>query len=100
MINWRKIPHPVYGMYGGRSNRDPNFLKKPIDQMDYYFMVHDFGLTKANGDKYQRYLVDSQLFQNLKQLELKELSKPIYGRMYWFGSLIIFGLVHYMKKYR
>ena len=94
-MNWRSIPHPTYGNYGGYSKESTE--KLPIDQMDYYFKIHDFELSIANN-KLEKYEADSHLFENLKNVELNELARPIYGRIYWLGALLLFGCFHYFTK--
>ena len=76
-MNWRDIPTPEYGNYGGGYNTDENFLKSPIDEMDAYFKLHDLHL-KHSKSKLQRYLADSTLFFNLKSVNLNNLKHPIY----------------------
>lgn len=97
-MNWRRIPHPKYGNYGGRNNKGKLCCASPIDEMDEYFYIHDKDLNEANGNKYLEYLADSTLFLNLNDVYLKEIKIPIYGHLYWFSCILIFGTVHYFFK--
>ena len=61
-INWTTwtmdngIPFPTYGYYGGQNYFDghvddgtpPEFLKTPVDPLDYIFMNHDMLYTQAS----------------------------------------------------
>ena len=98
-MNFRKLPHPHYGNYGGRTNKgciDNQCL--PIDEMDTFFKIHDIDLKDSKGNKYLKYLADSTLFLNLTEVDLREIKIPIYGHLYWLGSILIFGTIHYFFK--
>lgn len=97
-MNWRSIPHPHYGNYGGGSNKGRDYTKNPIDEMDAYFKLHDLELLDANGNKVKEYLADSTLFLNLVGVELNELAYPFYGRLYWFGATVVFAFIYYFRQ--
>jgi len=87
-MNWRKIPHPTYGNFGGREKRAGSG-KKPIDWMDAVFEKHDLEL-KAAKNEVEVDEADCMLVERLLEGNPKELLFPIYGRIYRWGALIIF----------
>ena len=90
-FNWRKLPHPTYGNYGGRKNKG-KINNLPIDWMDEAFKFHDSDLNLAkNKDQIKK--ADKVLLKKLKKGSNKELKYPIYGRIYRLGSILIFSLV-------
>lgn len=99
-MNWRGIPHPSYGNYGGAHKSGGNYLKAPIDEMDLSFRHHDLSLYEAGSDKRLIYLADSTLFLDLTMICPLRLVHPIYGTFYWTACLLIFGIVHYFFKPR
>lgn len=94
MSNFRNIPHPRYGNWGGKNNLGG---KNPIDPMDALFKKHDLDLKAANL-RALRHKADTDLFKGLLSLKLSELAKPLWGRLYWIGSVIAFGTVHLINK--
>lgn len=90
---WRKLPHPIYGNYGGRTNTNKICCKPPIDILDAYFSVHDLALDAANNNRLKEYYADYELYFNLKEVEMNEIKIPIYGHLYFIFSLFIFGII-------
>ena len=97
-MNWRKFPHPTYGNYGGRTNKGSNYSEQPIDGLDAIFMLHDVSLRNAGENKYKLSEADSQLFRSLKKVNFLKLKIPVYGQVYWIGSLVVFGVRHYFFR--
>ena len=88
MFDWRSIPHPNYGNYGGAKNGSDTKLD-PIDWMDRAFMFHDLELKKATKD-YQKDEADCNLYFKLRDGDPNTLKYPIYGKIYRIGALIVF----------
>ena len=97
-MNWRRIPHPTYGNYGGRAKKGHKYLLKPIDCLDAVFMLHNISLRDSFENKYKISKADEALFENLKKVSLLRIKRPIYGHLYWLGSLVIFGIKHHFFK--
>lgn len=96
-MKWRKLPHPHYGNFGGRTNTSKVCCEKPIDEMDTLFKIHDIELSLAEN-KYDKYLADYSLFQGLKEISIKKIKIPIYGHLYFISCLFIFGVVSKFSK--
>lgn len=100
LFNWRKIPHPTYGNYGGAYNKCKHqiggYCPIPIDWMDTGFKNHDTALDVAK--KYSNKKLrkkhskdaDKVLGKALRCGDPKELKCKIYGRVYLKGAKIIF----------
>ena len=87
---WRLLPHPHYGNWGGGNNGNG---KKPIDIMDSYFRKHDTLLKRASS-KQERIKADIILVRDLKKISNKSLKRPIYGRLYKYGTIFIFTILN------
>jgi len=84
MFNWRKIPHPSYGNYGGAYNKcEGPSCPLPIDWMDEAFQEHDNDL----GDKDP--LADHELAIKLREGNPSEL-KGFYAKIYLKMCKLIF----------
>lgn len=89
-MNWRDIPHPNYGNYGGGNNTGAPPVK-PVDLMDSYFMEHDFLLKKAATSEEKRE-ADKALLKNLKKVTYMDLKYPTYGTLYKLGCQLVFNI--------
>ena len=89
---WRKIPHLNYGNYGGRGNHGRGHTQKPIDEMDKVFQEHDL-LFLTTTDVKRRLKADKKLLEDLKNVKVRSISKPIYGTFYKYMCICIFSLV-------
>lgn len=84
---WRKIPHPSYGNWGGRTNThefDGN-EPKPIDKLDKCFLRHDKALRHSKSPKGERQ-ADKRLHRCTKKVKVK----GIYANLYRIACIIIF----------
>lgn len=91
-MNWRKIPHPSYGNWGGAYNTcNKDVCPLPIDGMDAAFEIHDndLGLAKTKEDLR---MADARLYRHLKELKKSDLVHPIYGILYKLGAQLVFGI--------
>ena len=93
-MSWRRIPHPSYGNYGGALNKCKRKCDDPIDWMDDAFKQHDddLGDNRMSGMVADTLLVDALLAGNVKDLD-----RPLYGRVYRIGCIIIFTVMHIWK---
>lgn len=88
-FSWRKLPHPHYGNYGGRTNKGNG--KAPIDWMDNLFKDHDYDLKYCKNKK-QKLQADKFLLFGLVLNRNRKLKKPIYGSLYLWGTILIFSI--------
>lgn len=98
-MNWRNIPHPNYGNWGGANNTHSLKGKKvpPIDIMDSYFRKHDRLLSQAQHET-QKLRADEILVRDLKKVECPSLRYRIYGCLYKHGCILIFSLSILVRK--
>lgn len=87
-MNWRKIPHPNYGNYGGARNTYDGAYN-PIDCLDAAFAAHDIELSFAVNEK-MRCQADARLTHRMRGVDASTLS--FYGRIYRRVALIVFSL--------
>lgn len=97
--NWlRKVPHPLYGNYGGRPRKcRGETCPLPVDKMDVLFMRHDADLYEANKKQSSieksrlRELADKNLAYGLRnEDDLKPYAQKIYGPIYNRMARLIF----------
>jgi hypothetical protein len=90
-MNWRKLPHPTYGNYGGRKQVGGEFIE-PIDWMDEAFRLHDLELYFAGFNSTLRDQADCNLVRRLLEGDSNKLKRPIYGRLYRHVATLIFAI--------
>lgn len=83
MIDFKKIPTPKYGNFGGAGHS--MFGRKPIDPMDELFKDHDESYFSGG-----ELSADITLVQGLTKLDKSTLMYPIYGKVYRLGAIIVF----------
>lgn len=88
-MNWRKLPHPTYGNYGGRNKIGGKYLE-PIDWMDEAFQRHDIELYFAGFNSTLIDEADCNLVTRLLAGKTNKLKHKVYGRIYWLATLLIF----------
>jgi hypothetical protein len=98
-MNWRRLPHPYYGNYGGASNHGENYTLPPIDEMDRAFKKHDISLLLSLTSE-EIFESDWELVKNLLKINIFTLKKPIYGKIYWLFCLYIFSAVSLLRRLR
>lgn len=94
----RRLPCPVYGNYGGRARKcRGERCPEPVDQLDGFYRQHDADLYSAAAiedpwlRRESRERADQKLAKGLRRLSWQTAFKqPIYGRLYWLGSMLIF----------
>lgn len=92
MINWRLIPHPTYGNFGGAYNTSHKRIN-PIDWMDKVFKDHDISLKKNKNNKENRKKADLEMLNKLKEGCPTKLYYKLYGRLYRLGTIMIFSII-------
>lgn len=88
-MNWRKLPHPKYGNFGGVYQTADKQVKA-IDWMDGAFKKHDYKLKAADNKDYNIKLADCELLLRLKKGSQTKLARPIYGTFYRYAAIFIF----------
>jgi len=92
-LGWllKRFPHPSYGSYGGFYRRCKNRKERscplPIDWMDEAFKDHDLHILNNND-----------LVNVLKYSSPKTLKRPIYGKLYRWGTIAVFSVANFFSR--
>ena len=93
---WKKIPHPTYGYFCGRSNNGDAFgEEKPIDALDQACYWHDYHSYRAKQivDEYDRKFAQKEVdrdFGKALRKDLKPYAHKIKGPLYRFFASLVF----------